>query len=227
MEPERKRWEDALPINAPGRRLNFPSFHFLAIRLEYPDAELVAGIAGGMPLVGPIPETPSPRFTRRVKAESLTFDERKCGVKESNEIAIERTNKSQASDLAKIRRRGSGTRQDYAKCPACETRGRECCVSPDVRNYGKTRRTGPKTRLIDDLKASGINSLLSTSDTNAPENLDIFLAITTYYKLVSPTTDLRATVVGNKHAYKNVLLRRGRDYFATIIVVPPEGELVT
>ena len=71
-----------------------------------------------------------------------------------------------------------------------------------------------KARLIDDLKASGINSLVASVDTNIPDNLDVLLAATMYYKLITPCVDLQALVIDYKNAYRNTPLCRYNIEFA-------------
>ena len=82
-----------------------------------------------------------------------------------------------------------------------------------------------KTRLIGDFSVSGLNSLLATVDTNIPDNLDVLLAVSTYYKLIAPGADLRATVFDYKGAYKNIPICREQLDFASILIAPPTGEL--
>ena len=82
-----------------------------------------------------------------------------------------------------------------------------------------------ETRLIDDFRASGINALLSTQDTNIPDNLDMLLAVDTYYNLTAPKVGIQAAVIDYESAYKNIPIIRYRWEFASILVAPPEGAL--
>ena len=75
LEPARVNWRNNLPINAPGRHLHFPLIHFLAKSLNFPDEQFVTDLANGMPIIGPVAETPTPNFTPRTQKETLTFDQ--------------------------------------------------------------------------------------------------------------------------------------------------------
>ena len=80
-------------------------------------------------------------------------------------------------------------------------------------------------RGADDFKASWANDILSAMDMAAPDNLDAFLAIATYFSLTSPSPDLSAFTEDFAHAYKNIGIHARRAGSATIPLDPPDGAL--
>ena len=72
----------------------------------------------------------------------------------------------------------------------------------------------------------GINNILRTSDTDAPENSDTWLAASLFYKRYDPLVKIRIFLVDFRHAYKTVPLCRQQGDFAHIVLAPPEGDPV-
>ena len=82
-----------------------------------------------------------------------------------------------------------------------------------------------KIRPIDDFRASGINVIVETGDTNIPENLDVFIAISLYIALVSPGCGLWCANAEFAHAYKHVPILDDQEEFATIILAGPDWKV--
>ena len=77
-------------------------------------------------------------------------------------------------------------------------------------------------RLIDDFGASGINAIIEPGDPNIPDNLDVFIAISSYLALVSPGRGLMCAKADFAHAYKHVPILDDPEEFATIISPAPD-----
>ena len=82
-----------------------------------------------------------------------------------------------------------------------------------------------KIRLIDDFRASAVNAIVATDDTNVPENLDVFFSITSFLRLAAPGCLLKCATLDFSHAYKHVPIQENQKEFATIVVAPPAGPL--
>ena len=81
-------------------------------------------------------------------------------------------------------------------------------------------------RIIDDLKASGVNAITPTRDTAVPDSLDNLIALTSYYRLIKPACALKAASSDFRHAYKNAGIPRDVGKFSTVLLGPPAGPLV-
>ena len=53
----------------------------------------------------------------------------------------------------------------------------------------------PKIRLIDDFRASAVNAIIETEDTNIPDSLDVFIAIASYFKILTPGCQLTSATM--------------------------------
>ena len=160
----------------------------------------------------------------------MAVEEWRKQLPKRNQEIIERVRKSQESPLAETC--WSKTLGEVEKgwltapVPLTPLMAETIALTPRyiIEEQHGDRKT--KTRLIDDFRASGVNNLISTVDTNIPGNLDVFLAVATFYKLISPSARLLATVVDYKNAYKNLPVCKQHDEFAAILIGPPTGELM-
>ena len=85
------------------------------------------------------------------------------------------------------------------------------------------RGDGPqKVRVIDDLGASGVNGVTATHDTAVPDSLDCVLALSVYFRLLSPGCVLQAASTDFRHAYKTIGIPPGHERFPAILSAPPE-----
>ena len=86
---------------------------------------------------------------------------------------------------------------------------------------------GPrKLRVIDDMKASGANAITTTNDTAVPDSLDVFLAVSSYYRLIRPGCDLLAASSDFCHAYKTLGIPEDHGLYSSILLGPPAGPLM-
>ena len=81
----------------------------------------------------------------------------------------------------------------------------------------------PKIRLIDDFRASAANHLVSTQDTDIPQNLDIILSIASLFEQLQPGCQAMAFSVDFCRACKNIPLPAVQQDCATILISPPDG----
>ena len=71
--------------------------------------------------------------------------------------------------------------------------------------YLDERGGGPrKIRVIDDVRASGANSVTATHDTAVPDSLDCLLSLAVCYRLLSPGCLLKAAPADFSHAYNTI-----------------------
>ena len=81
-----------------------------------------------------------------------------------------------------------------------------------------------KVRLIDDFRASGVNSTVSVADTCVPDGLDSLLAMCTNYQRLLVGRRVLVCSVDFSHAYKNIPLPVSQEHFASIVSPNREGE---
>ena len=227
LEPARRKWAAALPDHSPARNFHLPLIQHLVTTLKYQDSALTYDLANGMPIAGDIPHTAG--LTERPKAARQTLEQWRAETPTRNLAVIERVRKSQGTPLGNLCWEES--QKEFQRgwlsppVPLTDHMAKNTPLTPRylIEQPGPTET---KTRLIDDFKASGINGILTTADTNIPDNLDKFLAVTAYHKTLDPSVDLLAFSVDYKHAYKHVGICRGQDEFASILIAPPEGDLL-
>ena len=100
-------------------------------------------------------------------------------------------------------------------------------LTPRFAKYEQHGNIAQKVRLLDDFKVSGINSMIDTMETSIPDSLDVFLSLATFPKSVKPACNLQAASLDFKHAYKHIDINPEQEHFATILLAPPTGPLMT
>ena len=83
-----------------------------------------------------------------------------------------------------------------------------------------------KIRVIDDLRASGANSVAAMHNTAAPDCLECLLALAVYYRHLSPGCVLKAAPTDFCRAYRTIGLPPGRERFSAVLLGPPTGSLL-
>ena len=213
----REPWYERLPAGSPARNVNLPLIHLISCTVGYPDVNFARDLALGMPIVGTIPD--SNVLTERARGITATFEEWKKGIPSRNKEVVERAKKYQEHELASAR---------WAKTlgeikagwvsepvPINDVVLGKIPLTPRFAAQGKSNA---KIRLIGDFSASGINDIVETNDTDAPENLDTMLALANFYYKLNPDVSLQAFAVDFQHAYKNVPMRRHQGEFAQILL---------
>ena len=182
-----------------------------------------------MPIVGPIPVCPTLRA--RTKPATMAENEWLEGRSARNRSAIERVERFRASELGAEcwRKSLSDVESGWLSIPApldAATAG-TVHLTPRYAIY-EQHGSGPrKVRIVDILQASCVDAITSAKDTAAPDSLDVFLAITSYYRLVRPGCQLRAASSDFFHAYKNAGTPCDGGKYSTALHGPPAGSLMT
>ena len=192
LGPYRDRWTHAIPETSPAKNFHFPLIYFLAHHLQYDDAKIVFDLSNGMPIAGPVAATPG--LTSRKRQAQLSYQQWKREIPKRNLQAIERLSNSQGTELSLKcwEKTLTEVREGWITEPVDLTEFDRKNV-PLTPRYAINEQHGlqkPKIRLIDDFRASGINAIVETEDTNVPDNLDAGVAIASYFKLVSPECQL-------------------------------------
>ena len=227
LEPIRARWTAQLPEQSPARSINPPLIFAITTKFGYEDTEFAHDLSMGMPIAGPIP--PTPGLTTRKRAAQISYVEWRRGIPERNIEVINRVSKAQGTDLPNacwgktVEEVTAGwvtdpvdLTEDFAK------------TIPLTPRYAIKEQHGTqkqKIRLIDDFRASGANAIVGTDDTNIPENLDVFFAISPFLRLAAPGCNIKCATLDFPHAYKHVPIQENQKEFATIAIAPPAGSL--
>ena len=113
-----------------------------------------------------------------------------------------------------------------APVPLTEHTAATVSLTPRYAIYEQHGNGPRKVRIIDDLKASGVNAITTTKATAVPDSLDTFLALTSYYRLIKPECDLKAASSDFCHAYKNVGIPPDDGRYTSVLLGPPTGPLM-
>ena len=209
-------WYTCLPEGSPARRINLPLIHMISSTLGYADVHLARDLAAGMPIVGTIPKTNA--LKDRARGGVTTLGKWKEGIPGRNKVIVERAGKYQEHELAGACWGGTlaGIKAGWLSdpVPIDEIVMRTVPLTPRFAVKGAGGQG--KIRLIDDFRASGINDVFQTEDTDVPEGLNALLAISNFYKRVNSAVSLQAFSVDFQHAYKNVPMCRRQGEFAKI-----------
>ena len=97
------------------------------------------------------------------------------------------------------------------------------CLSPRFAVEEFHGEGARKVRIVEDIRASGANSVPPTRDTAVTDSLDSILALEAYCRLRSPMVALRGASTDFRHAYKTIGLAPGQERFASVFLAPPQG----
>ena len=201
LGPLKSRWSARLPEDSPARDIHFPLISSIANLFSFEDTEFVNDLSKGMPIAGPI--SPTPGLTTRKREAQMTYQEWKRGIPKRNREAIDRVSKTQGSDVA-----GACWEKTLKEVTAGWVTEPVDLTDDIAQTVPLTPRYAieqdKKIRLIDDFRASAVNAIVATDDTNIPENLDVFAAIAAYTALVAPGCELKCMTLDFAHAYKHV-----------------------
>ena len=226
LEGNRQEWADSMPAGSPARALHMSLIAFLARGINHDDTDLVKDLTRGMDITGEIPKTNV--FRERTRVPTSSVEDWEARIPSTNARVIDQVMAKQGSE-------------DSIACwnlsLAEAERGwltKPVPVTPEVLNslpltprfalpecHGQA--TQKKIRLIGDFKIFGVNGLLSSQDTCAPQGLDACLSAISFMKLIDPAVVLRAFTEDFAHAYKTVGIPVAQSKFATIALAPPTG----
>ena len=98
LEAVRARRLATLPGKSPVSEIHFPLIHLLTTSRDYPDTTVVKELRAGMPIAGPIAQTPG--LTQRKRNAQMSYQEWKETTPERNLAIYDRVRKSKGSDLS-------------------------------------------------------------------------------------------------------------------------------
>ena len=226
FEGQRPEWCELVPEGSPTRELHLPLISFLARGLNYSDVTLVKDLTKGMDITGEIPATQVLR--PRTRVPSVSHEAWLARIPASNAEVVMGVMAKQGSveSLACWNLSLKEAERGWISRPVPITTEvmQSLPLTPRfalVEEHGLD--TEPKIRLIDDFKASGVNSLLASLDTCVPQGLDVFFSAISFFKLLDPNVELNTFTEDFSHACKTVGLPIAQSKFATIVLAPPDG----
>ena len=213
---------------SPSGHINLPLLLLLVRRFNYADQKIIEDLMLGMPIAGDIPECQS--LMPRVKPATLSMEEWSKLIPERNKEAINRVERFRTTELGAEcwRKTLSEIKAGWVSepSPLSQHVAETVNLTPRYAIFEQHGDGPRKVRIVDDLKASGVNAVTNTKDTAVPDSLDTFLALTSYYRLIRPGCDLRAASSDFCHAYKNVGIPPDQGRFPTVLLGPPTGPLL-
>ena len=225
LKPANEAWVQRLSSHNPSRALNFSLIKLLIDHLDYPDRSLVEDLANGMPLVGDV--QPTNVFPKRERPMRADYQAWKDGLPERNRLMVQRVIKS--ADTEESRLCWEKTVKEAAAgwlsppTPVTEAALNSIPLSPRFAKWEVHGERERKIRVIDDLKASGVNDLLGVVETSIPENLDVFLAMARMHEEEAPGRTMQMFSLDFAHAYKHVGIAEDQLDFATIVLCDDKG----
>ena len=150
-----------------------------------------------MPIAGAIP--PVPGLSARKRQAELSYTQWKRDIPRRNQTIIDRVLKTQGSELSLLcwEKTLAEVRAGWVTEPI-DLNDALAGSTPLTPRFAIREQHGeqkPKIRLIDDFRASEINAIVETVDTNIPDSLDVFTALTSYFKLVAPECQLMCSTM--------------------------------
>ena len=228
LSPYRKSWTYRLDPKSPARNINLSLLHLLVKRFDYPDCEIANELMNGMPIAGDIPSRPG--LQPRDRPALLPMTDWAGNLAERNKKAIQRAQRFRETDLgAELWRKSLLEVDDGWLSHPIPLSGTLAVTANLTPRYAIREQHGDgprKVRIVDDLRASCVNSATTTRDAAVPDSLNVFIAITSYYRLIRPGCDLLVASSDFCHAYKNVAIPRDDGLFPSVLLGPPTGPLL-
>ena len=196
-------------------------------RFDYEDKEIANDISLGMPVAGDIPTCPV--LTEREKAETAPRGNWAKTIPNRNKRAIGRVDGFTNAELGAACW-GKSSREINAgwlsqPVDLTDQIAQSANSTPRFSIREPHGDGNSEIRIIDDLKASGVNAITTLHDTSIPDCCDILLAPAAYYRLLSPGCDIRAASTDFFHAYKNIGVPVRQEEFTAVLLGPPCGPL--
>ena len=227
LSEQRAKWIAKLPENSPAAETNCPLISLLSTTLLFRDKLFVTDLSRGMPIAGPVAKTPG--LAARKRNAEMSYAEWKRAIPDRNAKIYDRVRRSQGSELAGIcwERTMAEVEVGWITPPVDLTDAMLATLPLTPRYAIKEQHSNqdPKFRLIDDFRASDINAIIQTEDTNIPDTLDVMIALASCFALISPGCNLLRASADFAHAYKHVPIAEDQRDFATILIAPPAGAL--
>ena len=215
-----ERLRSVLPLDSPARALNLALIEYLSVFTQSPDTSLLIDLVRGMHLTGTIPSAGSLPPATNVAKQSLAQVLR--DVRTRNEGIISSLKRRPPEAILKC---FEMTENEIAEGKVSELRP----VTSDILS---THVLNPrfvieqnKPRLIDDLKASGVNDTTSCSDTYKPDTLDNLILQMKRIRSVDPNADMKAFTFDFKSAYKHIGISDESDAVSRLVLLNPNDGL--
>ena len=225
LAPQRAAWRASFPAYSPSRELDFPLIHALASTLRHKGESFVKDMARGMPIAGVV--HPTNVLPERGRPATLSIEDWKAGIPGRIARIVDFTQPDQGSTLAVTRweRTLDEVRKGWVTEPTSisDDMLKSIALTPRFAIDESRGDRVAKFRLIEDVRAIGVEAILSASDTEIPQDLDVFRAAASFYQDRHPWGRLHAFSVDYSHAYKNIPLREDQKGYAAIVLTPPEG----
>ena len=168
LAPQRMKWIEKLPEKSPAAPINFPLIFLICKTLDCQDKNFVTDLSKGMPIAGPI--APTPGLTDRKKTAEMSYQEWKEGIPRRNAVIYDRMLKAQSSDLAEACWAKTLTEVESGwitePIDVTDTMLRTIPLTPRYAISEQHGNNPQKIRMIDDFRASAINAIITTEDTN-------------------------------------------------------------
>ena len=225
LNPLRNRWFAAAGEGAPSAGIHLPLIQFCITHFKYDDEVFAYDIARGMPIAGDVPACAT--LTPRVRPATVSLTDWSASMVTRNRHILDRVIKYSQDPLAQDC--WNKTLEEVEKgwvtrpVPVTEALLNSVPLTPRFAVDQNPTGSSRKIRVIDDFRASGINGVMSTLDTNIPESLDVFLAQAAFLKRLAPGTELRAYVLDFSNAYKHVPILESQKDFASILIAQTDG----
>ena len=201
LDSLRSRRTRSLPAESPARRFRSPLISCITSNLDYDGKNIVFVLANGMPTSGPI--TPTPGLSTRKREAQMSYQQWKREIPKRNKDVIERVTKSQGAELSIKRWGGTLTEVNAGwMTEPIELTELAKTTTPLTPRYAIKEQHGeqlPEIRPIGDFRPSTINAIIETDDTNIPDSLDAFIAISSYFKILAPSFQLMCATMDFDH----------------------------
>ena len=141
-----------------------------------------------MPIAGPV--APAPGVAARKRQGQMSYRHWKREIPKRDKDVTARVSKSQGAEFST--ECWEETLADVSAgrlADPVDITGTMQTTVPLAPMYAIRAQHGnqiPKIRPIDDFRASDINAIFETGDTNIPDSLGAFISIDSYYKILSP-----------------------------------------
>ena len=224
----RRAWSSRLGVNSPARNFNIPLLRLLVSHFGYVGRRIVQDLADGMPIGWEVLTAGS--LVAREHPAALSLPERRKGIPERNAEAIERVEKFRPTPvgIACWEKSLKEVEAGWLSTPVPITTELAETKQLSSRFAIVKRRAGgtDKVRFVGDLRASAVNETLTMHDTAVPDSLDVFFAISSYFRLLQPGCPIKAGSVDFPDAYKSVGICEGQEEFSSVLSGPPSGPLL-
>lgn len=106
-----------------------------------------------------------------------------------------------------------------------KTAGAEC-LAPRYALFEQHGGGPRKVRVVDDLRASAADAITDMRGASIPDSMGVFSAVASYFRLLQPAREIRASTDDFCHAYKNIVTPTENAPCAAVLLGPTAGLLM-